>query len=163
VNSVLAYLGRFAVIILGYAAASLAASAFLHLIFLGALGWSAEEAPFVMMGSIFFSIPLIALFVAYLAFIPSIGAILLAEFIGARDWLFYALAGAAVSIVVIGFFWQAAEPGNAIVAHPARRHGLLGDLRAHGRQLASSCPSGRYFAWAVSIFRAKAENTPANR
>ena len=125
-NRVLAYLGRFAVIILGYAAASLAASAFLHLVSLGALGWTAEEAPFVVMGSIVFSIPFIALFVAYFAFIPSIVAILLSEIVAARDWLFYALAGAAVAIVVTGFFWQAAEPGTVIAADPRTAMTMIG-------------------------------------
>lgn len=106
-NRIFLYLGRFALIIVGYAAASLAASAFMHLLFLGSAGFRADETPMLLSGSLF-SIPFVALFVAYFAFMPSIPAILLAEILGKRDWLFYALAGGAIGLVVFGFFWQAA-------------------------------------------------------
>lgn len=125
-GAVLVYLGRFAIILLGYLAASLAASAFINLIAVGLIGFSADEAPVVATGSIVFSTPFIALFVAYYAFIPSLGAILLAEIIGARDWLFHSLAGALVAIVVIGFFWRAAEPGTAITTDPRMAMALIG-------------------------------------
>ena len=69
---VLVYLGRFALILFAYAVASLAASTFLHVISLGSLGFTADEAPAVVMGSIVFSIPFVALFVAYFAFLPSV-------------------------------------------------------------------------------------------
>ena len=88
------YLGRFALILAGYAVASLAASAFLHVVSLGSLGFTADEAPAVVMGSIVFSIPFVALFVAYFAFLPAIPAILLSEILGKRDWLYHAISGA---------------------------------------------------------------------
>ncbi len=47
----------------------------------------------VATGSFIFSIPFVALFVAYFAFIPAVPAIVIAEILGKRDWLFYALAG----------------------------------------------------------------------
>ena len=62
-SRVLTYLGRCIIIIIGYAVASLAASAFLNILTLGALGWSADETPIVM-GSLVVSIPFIALFIA---------------------------------------------------------------------------------------------------
>jgi hypothetical protein len=125
-GAVLVCLGRFAIILLGYLTASLAASAFINLIVVGLAGFTTDEAPFVAMGSIIFSIPFVALFVAYYAFIPSVGAILLAEIIGARDWLFHSLAGAVVSIVVIGFFWRAAEPGDVIAGDPRTAMTVIG-------------------------------------
>jgi hypothetical protein len=103
-------IGQLFLILLGYAVAAMAASAFIHLIFLGSAGFGPEEAPWLVMGSIIFSIPLVALFIAYFAFIPAAIAIGIAEIIGARDWLYYAVAGAVVGACVIAMFWYAA-PG----------------------------------------------------
>ena len=89
---VFVYLGRFALILSPTGWRSLAASTFLHVISLGSLGFTPDEAPAVVMGSIVFSIPFVALFVAYLAFLPSVPAILLSEFLGKRDWLYYAIS-----------------------------------------------------------------------
>lgn len=105
-TTILLVIGRLFVIFAGYVAASLAASAFLNIVTLGAL-FPPEELPMMGMGT-FISIPFIALFVAYMAFVPSAVVILLAEFFRRRDWLTYALAGAVVGIVVLGMFWQAA-------------------------------------------------------
>jgi hypothetical protein len=125
-NRVIAYLIRFAVIILGYAVASLAASAFLNVVFLGSAGFSAEEAPMVATGSLIFSIPFVALFVAYFAFIPSAFAILAGEIFAKRDWLFYAIAGGVVAAIVIGFIPGAAEAGNEAVTDPSFALALIG-------------------------------------
>jgi hypothetical protein len=100
-------LGQLLLILLGYAVSALAASAFIHLIFLGSAGFGPEEAPWVVMGSIAFSVPFVALFIAYLAFIPSAVAIGIAEILGARDWLYYAIAGAIAGACVIAMFWYA--------------------------------------------------------
>jgi hypothetical protein len=109
VNRVLTYLGRFFIILIGYAVAALAASAFLNVVFIASAGFAAEEAPAMFMGSFIFSIPFVALFVAYFAFAPAVPAILLAEILGKRDWLYYAVAGGVIAVVVLGFFWHAAN------------------------------------------------------
>ena len=111
-SRVLVYLGRFALILVGYAVASLAASAFLHVVTLGSLGFTADEAPAVVMGSLVFSIPFVALFVAYFAFLPAVPAILLAEILGKRDWLYHAISGAVVALVILVAIRGAAEAGN---------------------------------------------------
>jgi hypothetical protein len=115
---VLVYLARFALILGAYAIASLAASAFLHVVLLGSSGFTADEAPAVVMGSIVFSIPFVALFVAYFAFLPAIPAILFAEILGKRDWLYYAISGAVVALVVVVLIGSAAETGNDWMAGP---------------------------------------------
>ena len=139
--------------------ASLAASAFLNIVTLGALDWNADEASIVT-GSLVFSIPFIALFIAYFAFIPSAGAILVAEIFGKRDWLYYAVAGGVVAVIVLGFFWHSANemreisgqldldteaqdagsnPRLAMLvvgAGMVRRHRLLAGRRPSRRQLA---------------------------
>ena len=99
----LAYLFRFIVIIAGYLVSSLAASAFLNVVTLAWFGFTPEETRVVATGSFVFSIPFVALFVAYFAFIPAVFAIVIGEVTGKRDWLFYALAGAVVALVIIGF------------------------------------------------------------
>jgi len=108
-NRIFTYLFRFAVIIAGYAVAALAASAFLNVVFLASAGFTPEEAPMVATGSVVFSIPFVALFVAYFAFIPAVPAIVIAEILGKRDWLFYAIAGGLIALIVLGFFWHAAN------------------------------------------------------
>jgi hypothetical protein len=106
VSRILTYIGRFAVIVIGYGVAALAASGFLHLLALGAAGLQPSEAPPFVIGSLFFSIPFVALFVGYFAFTPAAVAILVGEVSGQRNWLFYALAGGAVGLAVALLFWQ---------------------------------------------------------
>lgn len=110
----LLYLGKFAHMVLGYLAASLAAGAFLNVVFLGAAGLMASDMPLeVATGSMVFTIPFTALFVAYFAFVPALVVMLLAELLGKRDWLFYALSGGFVALVFLGFAYQGGDPGFA--------------------------------------------------
>lgn len=106
-NRVLLYLGRFTLILAGYAVASFAASAFVNLLMFGSFGLAPEEMAGAFASSKF-TIPFVALLVAYLAFIPSIVVIVAAEVLGRRDWLYYALAGGLVAlvmlVVVFGFY-----------------------------------------------------------
>lgn len=108
-TKLIVYLGRFAVIIFGYAGAALVASAFMHLLLLGSQGVAPDEIPPAIGTSLIISIPLTALFVAYFAFFPSLAAILLAELLGGRGWLLHALGGMAVAVVALGLFWLTAE------------------------------------------------------
>lgn len=112
-SRVLAYLLRFAVIIVGYAVASVAASAFLNVVTLAWFGFTPEETRLVAASSFVFSIPFVALFLAYLAFVPSALAILAGELFSKRDWLFYALAGAVVAAIATGFARSGVESGMA--------------------------------------------------
>jgi len=114
VSRFLLYLGKFAHMVLGYLAASLAAGAFLNVVFLGAAGLMASDMPpEVATGSMVFTIPFTALFVAYFAFVPALVVMLLAELLGKRDWLFYALSGGFVALVFLGFAYQGGDPGFA--------------------------------------------------
>ncbi|MER8830810.1 hypothetical protein NKH73_23335 [Mesorhizobium sp. M0938] len=108
-NRLIAYLIRFAVILIGYGVASLAASAFLNIMFLASLGLMTDETQPAAQASLWFSVPFVALFVAYFAFMPATIAILVSEILGRRDWLFYALAGAAVAAVFLGFVRQTGD------------------------------------------------------
>jgi len=110
-SGVLVVLLRFAVVLAGYAAACLAASAFIHVLFLGWSGLAEEEALPAFTTGMMVSVPLLALFVAHLNFWPAVVAIAVAEFLGKRDWLFYALAGGFVALAFTGLFYRGAEPG----------------------------------------------------
>lgn len=105
-NGLLTLILRLAVILFGYAVAALAASAFVVLLIVGPLGWLPEEIPWVMTGSLAVAVPVMAFFVAYYAFLPACAAIVVAELLGKRDWLSYALAGGLVGAVVVGLSWQ---------------------------------------------------------
>jgi len=110
-TSVLACLLRLVVILAGYVTASLAASAFLHVIVFAWAGFEPGDAPAFVAGSLIFSIPFVALFVAYFGFIPSVAVVLIGEFLARRDWLTYALGGGAVAAVFLAFLHQASDPG----------------------------------------------------
>ena len=110
----IAYLVRFAVILIGYVVASLAASAFLNVLFLASLGYTPEQAHPTATASLYFSIPFVALFVAYFAFMPAAVVILAAEILGRRDWLFYSIAGGVVAAAFLGFVRQSADADFAI-------------------------------------------------
>jgi hypothetical protein len=127
VSQVLLILGRLILILFGYAAASLAASAFLNLLIIGLLDFPAEDLPAAMRGSFMVAVPVLALFVAWLAFTPAAAAILIAELAGKRDWLFHAVGGGSVAAVVVaGYFWQAAEPGDWTAGNPVIALALIG-------------------------------------
>ncbi|TIQ35689.1 MAG: hypothetical protein E5X48_13295 [Mesorhizobium sp.] len=100
---IVAYLVRFAAILIGYLVASLAASAFLNVLFLGYFGYAPEPGHPTIAPALYFSVPFLALFVAYFGFMPAAVVILIAEVLGRRDWLFYALGGAVIAIVFLGF------------------------------------------------------------
>jgi hypothetical protein len=109
VRRLIAYLVRFAVIVAGYAVAALAASAFLNILVLAYLGYTPGHPEPAATASLYFSVPFVALFVAYFAFTPAAVVILAAEVLGRRDWLFYALGGAIVAAVFLGLAHHIAD------------------------------------------------------
>jgi hypothetical protein len=102
VTRLIGYLVRLAVILFGYVVASLAASAFLNILFLASVGYAPEQMDPASNASLVVSIPFVALFVAYFAFMPTAVVVLIAETLGRRDWLFYALSGAVVAGAFLG-------------------------------------------------------------
>ena len=131
-SGVLAVLARFALALLGYATACLAASAFLHVLFFGWSGLADGESLPVFAPGLMVSVPVLALFIAHLAFWPAVAAIAVGEFLGKRDWLFYGLAGGAVALVFIGLFFSAprsaAGPGDTAIFLAMIGAGIAGGL-----------------------------------
>lgn len=117
---IIAYLVRFAVILIGYIVGSLAASAFLNALFLGYFGYALEPGHPTIAPALYFSVPFVALFVAYFAFMPAAVVILAAEVLGRRDWLFDALGGAVVAIVFLGFVHNVGDANFDVTATNVR-------------------------------------------
>jgi hypothetical protein len=114
-NRFLIYLGRFAVIVVGYAVAVLVASAALHVLILPRIGLEEEMSTHAASVVMFWSIPFMALVIAYLAFMPSMIAIGLAEALSARSWLYHALAGGIVGLLLAVLF-QTSGPDDFLAA-----------------------------------------------
>jgi hypothetical protein len=117
-NRVLIYIGRFAAMSGGFIAASLAASAMITLLFIGPLGWTADELPYVMTGSVIVAVPFLAAFVGYFAFVPALPVMVAGELLGRRGWLFHTLGGGLVAVVVLAAIWGDAWRGSGEDAVP---------------------------------------------
>ena len=94
---------RLAIVLCGYVAAALAASATMHVLLLGSLDWGPGEAPVVLAASVI-SVPYIAIIIGYFALLPAIGAILLGETLGVRSRIFHSAGGVAVSLCLLAQF-----------------------------------------------------------
>jgi hypothetical protein len=158
VRRVLLYIVRFAAIILGYAVAALAASAFLHLVTLGPAGFAEGEQPGAL-GSLLFSATAIAMLAAYFAFIPSLAVILIAEVSGRRDWLFYALGGIFVAVAVLSLFWLRSGEGFGAAATGAT---VFSDTRFAAVMIGSGIVGGIAY-WLVAGRWAGTWHGPAQR
>jgi hypothetical protein len=100
-NRLNALLARLFVILLGYGAACLAASAFLHFVAWPMMNLGPEAAPWALLGGIMLSIPFVGLFIAWFGFIPALLAIVVAEIMAFRGRLYFALAGAGGGLFAI--------------------------------------------------------------
>jgi len=99
-----AYIARFAIITIAYAVAIIAASLFLHILVVPAMGFSTQEEQWLALGGLVISVPFLALLIGYFAFVPAALAIVLSELAGWRGFLFHCFAGAAVSIATAVLF-----------------------------------------------------------
>ncbi|TWG97912.1 hypothetical protein L598_000200000510 [Mesorhizobium sp. J18] len=104
-SDLLACLGRFFMIVFGFLAAILSASLFINLLVISAFRFDAEQLPDALAGGLYVGVPLLAVFVGYLAFWPAAAVIVALEIFARRDWLFHALGGGVVGLVVSGYFW----------------------------------------------------------
>lgn len=101
-SRVFSYLGRFAAIVFGFFCAAFSASAFLHLLVVGTTGLAVEAGSGALAAPLIAGVPLLALFIGYFAFLPALPFIAVAEALGRRDWLFHALSGGGVALVIVG-------------------------------------------------------------
>ena len=107
----LLYIGRLILVIIAYLVAALAASAAMHLFVLPRLGFDREQAGAVATAAYVFSVPFVALFVAYFALLPALVVIAIAELWSVRSWLYHALGGGAVGLALAVMFRTSASEG----------------------------------------------------
>lgn len=100
-SRILVYLARFAMIALGFACAALAASGFFHLLMLGGIGPMTEDARDLTLHALLVSVPVVAVLIAYSAFLPAGLFFLVAEFAGWRGWPTHTLVGGLVAGVAV--------------------------------------------------------------
>jgi fucose 4-O-acetylase-like acetyltransferase len=141
-SRVLLYLARFAAIVFGYAAAALACSLFIHLLVYPQLAF---EDPALQAGAgygMIVTVPFVALLAGYYGFLPAIPIILVGEALARRDWLFYALAGAAVALMALA------------LARAAQDMSLLGDDAGAAMALLGAGMAAGIVYWAAAGRRA---------
>lgn len=98
-------LGRFAVILFSFIMAILAASLFAIFLLVGSLGETASSAyAFEVPIYIFYFV--VVGFFGFHSFFFAMIAIALAEMLRAKDWLYYAVSGAAVAALSAFVAWQ---------------------------------------------------------
>ncbi len=115
---------RLFLILSAYVVAVLGASAFLHIIAWPIIAPLNQEAPWLVAGGLFVSVPLIALFASYYAFVPAAIWIGISELGGYRSWVFHALAGGVAAL--IGLVLARQTGGNpGITPPPPDRFGEL--------------------------------------
>jgi len=95
------YLIRFALITIGFVCATFAASLFLNMLLIGSTEWLGGEGPFL-----YLTIPVFASAIGHSVLVPAALIIIYAELTAWRDWLFYALGGAATAVVIIVWKWR---------------------------------------------------------
>lgn len=116
-------------VLAGFFLAALAASGVLHLVFLAASGFKIGETPFVVLDSLWFSVPFTALIVASYVLFPAALFIVLAEALGWRGWHLHMLGGA-----IIGFacefllMWRSGGPPEPDLFAMLAAAGAVGGL-----------------------------------
>jgi hypothetical protein len=107
----ISYLLRFALIILGYLLAVLAACAFMLVLgWGGIIGQQPDQGELVAF-AVTLSLPVAAAFAGYYSFLPAMIFAVIAEILGKRSWLFHAIGGMAVATAAL-----AARPED--MGHP---------------------------------------------
>jgi hypothetical protein len=95
---------RFCVITIGFVAAILASGLFVALLLTHGYENAGTGSGLVL------SVAVMSSFIGYFAFLPAMPFIVWAELAGKRDWLFYALAGGAIAILLSALSWGAERP-----------------------------------------------------
>jgi hypothetical protein len=97
---------RLCLILFAFIVAALVASVFLHLVAWPTIAPLNQEAPWLVVGGLFVSVPLMALMASYFAFLPGAMLIGLSELRGYRSWLYHALCGGAAAFIGLAFARQ---------------------------------------------------------
>lgn len=132
----LSFVGRFAVIVAGYACAVLAAAFLLNVLILAVFGIVPDT---IMRGfetdywpglwpSLWISTPLVGILIGYFAFWPALALIALGEYFNKRDSLFYSLGGLAIGIILFfaGFQSDLKNGDETVIMMSIAAAGIIG-------------------------------------
>ncbi len=108
-NRFFALFARFAIIVIGYAAASFTASLFMNVVLAGAPGIEMSESDAIYRIGMVLAVGVGTLFTGYYAFLPAMAAIMVAEIAGKRDWVSHAIGGAVIGAAAVTLFWATDE------------------------------------------------------
>ncbi len=101
---IISHILRFCLIIIAFLSAAIGASAFMIFLIWGTLSHgqvgNSEFQNFVQLAA-GISTPLLAAFVAYYTFLPTMAVALVSEYLAKRSWLFHSLGGIVVALVAI--------------------------------------------------------------
>lgn len=112
-----AILVRLVVISLGFAASCLAASAFLHVVWLGPFTGGEGLAELFHVGSMWITVPLFAAMVGYFSFFQALIVVAIGEFTDRRGWLYYAIGGALATLPIMGVLWVGISDRDAALEY----------------------------------------------
>lgn len=98
-------LGRFAVILVSFISAILAASLFAVFLLVGSLGWT-DFSPYDFEVPIYIFYFVVVGFFGFHSFFLAAIAIVLAEILRAKDWLYYAVSGGVVAALSALIAWR---------------------------------------------------------
>lgn len=132
----LSLVGRFAVIVAGYACATLAAAFLLNVLILAVFGIVPDS---MMPGfetdywpglwpSLWVSTPFAGMLIGYFAFWPSLALIVAGEYFNKRDSLFYSVGGLIISIILFftGFQADLKNSDETVIMMSIAAAGILG-------------------------------------
>lgn len=119
---------RFIVILIAFVAAVLAASLFLAILIAGGFQPQSEQEMMGLSAGMIVAVPVMSTLFGYYSFLPAMVLVCISEILGRRDWLFHALGGALVALLVMIWLWSR-ESGAALdsgIAAAAAAAGIVG-------------------------------------
>lgn len=119
---------RIIVILTAYVAALLSATLFLAILIAGGFQPQSDVEIMGLSAGMIVSVPLMSSLIGYYSFLPSVIVIAIGELASRRDWLFYVLGAALISLLVMVWHWSN-EPATILdsgIASAAVAAGIVG-------------------------------------
>lgn len=119
---------RIIIILIAYVAAVLSATLFLAALVAGGFQPQSDQEVMGLSAGMIVAVPVMSSLFGYYSFVPAMVLVCVSEVLGRRDWLFHALGGAFVALLVMVWRWSH-EPGSALdsgIASAAVAAGIVG-------------------------------------
>lgn len=119
---------RVIVILIAYVAAVLSATLFIAVLIAGGFQPQSDQEIMGLSAGMIVAVPVMSTLFGYYSFVPAMVLIGLSEILARRDWLFHALGGALIALLVMVWQWSR-EPGSALdsgIAAASAAAGVVG-------------------------------------